>query len=119
MRWRYIIAALLGGLIGFAGHFALDFVSPDWKVPRSTIYGLLTASLPGYGQSCMRFEDLKFKQKQQAKNLVDEACVLWWLQSNGEAASRTAAIAALLVSSSMFAADRLRQSRKARREATG
>lgn len=69
MRWRYIIAALLGGLIGFAGHFALDFVSPGWKVPRSTIYGLLTARLSGYVRSQRRFEDLTYREKTAGKEL--------------------------------------------------
>lgn len=106
MHRRYIIGALLGALLGFFGFCVTDFVTGglsghwwDGSLDRE-----LAKHLPEH-------------QVQYARNLVYEAMVLSWLKERAELAGRTAAIAACIAISSMLAADRFQQIRKARKEA--
>ncbi len=111
MHWRYIKAALICGLLGFAGQGVGDFFC--WHIGG--------ASVTPYDYQChkrMWLETEFGAQHMQANQLIWQAVFLMWLIDRGEVAVRTAAIAAFLGVSSLMAADHLRQKRSALKEAS-
>jgi hypothetical protein len=117
MHWRYFKAALIGGLLGFAGQCVGDFFC--WQMrgggPTPYRYSVDFQSVH-YQQSVMV---LFYGRAQQANPLLWQAVFLMWVIDRGEVAVRTAAIAACLGVSTMLGADQLRERRMVQRKAIG
>jgi len=103
MRRRYIIAVVIGGLLGFVGTLCVDILSAyqfGWGYFWDGERGLPRCLLP---------QDL-----QQARLLINEALFLHWLGARGELASQVAAMGVLVSVSCILAVD-LRRDRRARK----
>lgn len=92
MRWkRVVIGAVLGGMLGLAGQLVTDF----WIFFDGTFDRILGI----YGQ-----------RQNQARQVLYQLDLLYWLVQRGEIASRTALIVAFLCVSATLAFDRKEKS---------
>jgi hypothetical protein len=109
MRGRYIKAALICGLLGFAGQCFWDFfcwVGYDYRRPH-----------PGtacqYMQTCFESDVAQIVPARQweIRLVICEGMVLYWFVTRGELIVRTAGLAAFFGVSTMLGADRFRERR--------
>ncbi len=108
MRRRYIIGALLGVLLGFAGQFFVDFFC--WTPGNNgTLYQFFSDKY--FERNMARWVRAPQLQS-KAHQLVYQVVFLYWLSERGPSACGTAVIVAFLGASSLLAADYLQHRSK-------
>jgi hypothetical protein len=117
MRWRYLIAAVIGGVIGFTAQFLVEFLWMDTG-GGDVMYQYLMLADKCDADYLANPKPGEREQERRYRLACGWYSLLVLLQERDDVFGLTSAITALLGTTSVLAVDELRARRTARKGAT-